>query len=465
MMAGRDCDGTPINSSLCARRGRRRSPADRARRAYHARMLGYGLAPERKEFRPLVTILLPVHNRAGPLAEAVQSCIDQTWRPIEILVVDDGSTDDLRSALRHFGDQVRLIRKRQRRRRQRAQPRAARGAGRFHPIPRQRRLAVAARHRQQAVAAFDAVADAELCYGQSQWIDMRSSPPAIKPLHFRQHANPTRSLIVAFPFAADRDDAALAPAGMPPFEEDLRRSSDFRYWQCLGLAGIKVIGSRELVDSSAAVPRQPAPDAGAAGRQPRRGADAGTAGPGTAPQAWRYGAEYLNIVGAKRAQYWFWRFAIAIGFARPRPRPSPRWSKPLWDDPSPLPMFAAMAGPQRLKHTGEWPDEGAASIYRLLPKRSAAALGGAPPSTMTTSPFGRASRSSRKRSLPLPILRGHRAPLRATAAAPLANALLRAMPRMPARRTVRLVARLAGHWPGTRQRHRDALAVVGRAQR
>jgi Glycosyl transferase family 2 len=87
------------------------SPETRARRRYHARMLGYGIAPDRKEFRPLVTILLPVHNRVGPLVEAVQSGIDQTWRPIEILVIDDGSSDDLGTALAPFGLQVRLIHK------------------------------------------------------------------------------------------------------------------------------------------------------------------------------------------------------------------------------------------------------------------------------------------------------------------------------------------------------------------
>ena len=97
--------------SLCRTKAAPLAPAERARRRYHARMLGHGLAPDRAEFRPLVTVLLPVYNRAGPLVEAVQSCIDQSWRPIEILVVDDGSTDDVPSALRRFGDQVRLIRK------------------------------------------------------------------------------------------------------------------------------------------------------------------------------------------------------------------------------------------------------------------------------------------------------------------------------------------------------------------
>ena len=42
----------------------------------------------------LVSTIIPVHNRALLLHEAVVSVINQTYRPIEIIVVDDGSTDD-----------------------------------------------------------------------------------------------------------------------------------------------------------------------------------------------------------------------------------------------------------------------------------------------------------------------------------------------------------------------------------
>jgi glycosyltransferase involved in cell wall biosynthesis len=42
----------------------------------------------------LVSTIIPVHNRPRLLREAIESVLTQSYRPIEIVIVDDGSTDE-----------------------------------------------------------------------------------------------------------------------------------------------------------------------------------------------------------------------------------------------------------------------------------------------------------------------------------------------------------------------------------
>jgi glycosyltransferase involved in cell wall biosynthesis len=51
---------------------------------------------------PLVSIIVPCHNAAPWLAETLESVLDQTWTEKEIVLVDDGSTDDSLTIARSF---------------------------------------------------------------------------------------------------------------------------------------------------------------------------------------------------------------------------------------------------------------------------------------------------------------------------------------------------------------------------
>lgn len=57
---------------------------------------------------PLVSILMPAYNARPYVAAAVESALNQTYPNVEVVVVDDGSTDGTREALQAFEDHARV---------------------------------------------------------------------------------------------------------------------------------------------------------------------------------------------------------------------------------------------------------------------------------------------------------------------------------------------------------------------
>ena len=58
-----------------------------------------------------VSIVVPVYNREKEIAGCIKSLINQTLKELEIIVIDDGSTDNTSAVVESFSDnRIKLIR-------------------------------------------------------------------------------------------------------------------------------------------------------------------------------------------------------------------------------------------------------------------------------------------------------------------------------------------------------------------
>ena len=64
---------------------------------------------EQGKSAPLVSVVMPAYNGERYIAQAIDSALEQTYRPMEIIVVDDGSTDSTAQKVAAYGEQVRCI--------------------------------------------------------------------------------------------------------------------------------------------------------------------------------------------------------------------------------------------------------------------------------------------------------------------------------------------------------------------
>ncbi len=61
--------------------------------------------------QPLVSIIIPTYNCAQYLQQAIESVVRQTYRRIELIIVDDGSLDDSYDVIRPYLSQIRYYRR------------------------------------------------------------------------------------------------------------------------------------------------------------------------------------------------------------------------------------------------------------------------------------------------------------------------------------------------------------------
>ena len=53
---------------------------------------------------PRITVLMPAYNAGKYIAEAISSVLEQTFTYFELLIINDGSTDDTVKIIRSFND-------------------------------------------------------------------------------------------------------------------------------------------------------------------------------------------------------------------------------------------------------------------------------------------------------------------------------------------------------------------------
>lgn len=215
---------------------------------YHLRMLSWAMSPEDESRAPLVSVVIPVYNGRDCIGRAIASALAQTHPRVEIVVVDDGSTDGTAELAESIEGPIQVVRQ-ENRGAAAARNRGVREArGEFVQFldADDELLPTAVSDK---VAAIARTPDARLCYSRYTCVEGSEFPTDIEqtPIDSPRSAvwDPMLAACSRFPFQIS---TALAPRWyleyVGPFEEDLRQSEDVRYYFQMARRGLKAIATR-----------------------------------------------------------------------------------------------------------------------------------------------------------------------------------------------------------------------------
>lgn len=200
------------------------------------------------ETQPDVSVVIPAYNQARYLAEAVQSALAQTTPAKEIIVVDDGSTDETAAVAASFDDQIGYVWQ------ENQGLAAARNTGIAHargewvalldsddcwqPSFLEKMTALAAQAPRAAVY-YCGVAYVD---GDGRSLPQRAEIPALQPAAFRQQMLRNNFLVPSTVML--RRQVVIANGC---FDPAFRRLQDWELWLRLLRAGVTFAGLEEAL--------------------------------------------------------------------------------------------------------------------------------------------------------------------------------------------------------------------------
>ena len=183
---------------------------------------------------PLVSIVVPAYNHARYLPEAIESILNQDYQHIELIVLDDGSTDMTSVILQSYGNRFHWE--------------SQKNMGQANTLNRGWRMAkgeilaylsaddlLLPKAVSTAVACLQSQPDAVLCYPDFQLIDPQSRVIRHVAAPEYDYKEMVTKLICAPGAGAFFKRSAYAAAG--EWDSTLRQAPDYEYWLRLGLHG------------------------------------------------------------------------------------------------------------------------------------------------------------------------------------------------------------------------------------
>jgi len=207
---------------------------------------------------PLVSIIIPCYNSQAFLKDAIASAVNQSYSHVEIIVIDDGSTDGSLEIIKSFGEQVRW----------------ETGKNQGAPLARNRGIELARGEYIKFLDADDVLLpdclktqltqiqqlqpqQQAIVYGDAVWVNQYGQPIPSYPLTGRQpEQDPIAHILSHSPLTScplHKREYLLAIGG---FDPSLPRGQEYDLHLRLVLAGVEFVyypGSvyqyREYVDS------------------------------------------------------------------------------------------------------------------------------------------------------------------------------------------------------------------------